>query len=177
VDWLDRLTIAAITTLVLVMGAMLVLHHLGNRKNAEAAPRQPPSVNLFARQMELNKKLFGPVLQIQEGGQYADAITMLDEIAGKYPENPMTYVHMARIRLRQGRLAESIGQYRRAVEMSPDLVDNKTPFFIGRELKDLVTEGREKLAREKALKPGDATVLRALGDIYYLQRRLAGGCE
>jgi len=41
----------------------------------------------------------------------------------------------------------------------------------------VVTEGREKFGREKSLKPKDKNVRKALEDVYYLQRRLAGGCE
>jgi hypothetical protein len=44
-------------------------------------------------------------------------------------------------------------------------------------VRGLVTEGREKFAREKALKPEDKEIKMALEDIYYLQSRLAGGCE
>ena len=67
--------------------------------------------------------------------------------------------------------------YRRAVEMEPDYVDERTPLFIGKDLKAVVEEGREKFGREKALKPNDEDVKQTLEDVYYLQRRLAGGCE
>ena len=82
-----------------------------------------------------------------------------------------------RIDLEQGELRETIHNYRRAVEMEADYVDERTPLFIGNEIKKLVTEGREKFSREKALKPKDKEVRKALKDVYYLQSRLAGGCE
>jgi hypothetical protein len=61
--------------------------------------------------------------------------------------------------------------------MDPDLVDERTPFYIGGKLERLVKEGMEKFKREKELKPGDESVDKVLKDVYYLQRRLAGGCE
>jgi hypothetical protein len=42
---------------------------------------------------------------------------------------------------------------------------------------DIISEARSKLLREKKLKPGDKSISIALEDIYYLQRRIAGGCE
>jgi hypothetical protein len=61
--------------------------------------------------------------------------------------------------------------------MEPDYVDKRTPFFIGGKIKELVKEGLEKFGREKALRPKDKEVRRILKDLYYLQSRLAGGCE
>jgi hypothetical protein len=44
-------------------------------------------------------------------------------------------------------------------------------------IKKLVTEGRKKFGREKTLRPKDKEVRKTINDIYYLQSRLAGGCE
>ncbi len=101
----------------------------------------------------------------------------LKEIIKKYPENSLSYVYMAQLYLKQGELGDTIHNYRQAVEMEPDYVDERTPRFIGDEIKELVTEGREKFGREKELRPNDKEVRKALKDIYYLQGRLAGGCE
>jgi tetratricopeptide (TPR) repeat protein len=101
----------------------------------------------------------------------------LRDVIDKYPERPRSYVYLAQLYLAQGKLGDAIHNYRQAVEMEPDYVDERTPLFIGDKIKDLVTEGREKFAREKALKPKDKGVKLALKDVYYLQSRLAGGCE
>jgi hypothetical protein len=49
--------------------------------------------------------------------------------------------------------------------------------FIGHEINGLVTESLEKFGREVKLKPNDKEVRNTLEDLYYLQRRLKGGCE
>ncbi len=95
----------------------------------------------------------------------------------EHPEKSLSYVYLAQLYLKQGKLRDAIHGYRLAVEMEPDYVDERTPLFIGDEIKELVTEGREKFSREKALKPKDKEVRKALKDVYYLQSRLAGGCE
>ncbi len=48
---------------------------------------------------------------------------------------------------------------------------------MGDMIMDIISETRSKLLREKKLKPGDKSINVALEDIYYLQRRIAGGCE
>ncbi len=83
----------------------------------------------------------------------------------------------AEIFTEKGNLVNALSMYRHAIEMEPDLVDNKTPLFIGDSVMDLITVARGKLNREKKLKPNDATLTIALDNIYYLQRRIAGGCE
>ena len=127
--------------------------------------------------METDKKIYQEVASYKEQGLYTEAMAKLEDIRKKYPEKPMSYVYLAQLYLEQGRLADGIHNYRRAVEMEPDYVDERTPLFIGDKIKGLVTEGREKFGREKALKPKDKEVRKALRDIYYLQSRLAGGCE
>ncbi len=110
-------------------------------------------------------------------GLYAEVMAEMKSIMEKYPEKPLSYAYLARLNLKEGKLGESIHNYRRAVEMEPDFVDKRTPLFIGDEIKEPVREGMEKFKRERALRPNDEEVKRTLKDVYYLQRRLAGGCE
>jgi tetratricopeptide (TPR) repeat protein len=112
-----------------------------------------------------------------EKGLYGEAMAELKDIMKKYPDKPRAHVYLAQLYLEQGGLGDAIHSYRQAVEMEPDYVDERTPLFIGDKIRGLVTEGREKFAREKALKPEDKEIKMALEDIYYLQSRLAGGCE
>ena len=109
--------------------------------------------------------------------QFDDQMKVSSTGKKTHPENPFTYVYLARFHLKEGRLGKSIQNYRRAIEMEPDYVDERTPLFIGDEIGELVVEGREKFGREKALKPKDKEVRRTLKDVYYIQSRLAGGCE
>jgi len=176
-DWLDKLSIAAITGLTLITVGMLVNHEITktpHRNPGTAAKEQKDSYTL---QMEIDKKIYQGVISYKKKGLYAEAMAELRDVIERYPEKPRSYVYLAQLYLEQGRLGDAIHNYRRAVEMEPDYVDERTPLFIGDKLKELVTEGREKFAREKALKPKDKRVKMALKDVYFLQSRLAGGCE
>ena len=176
-DRLDKLSIAAIVGISLIIISMLVNREIMKRRQDNSDVEVKEEESSYALQMDIDKEIFQEVIADKEQGLYVQAMAKLKEIITKYPENSLSYVYMAQLYLKQGELGDTIHNYRQAVEMEPDYVDERTPRFIGDEIKELVTEGREKFGREKELRPNDKEVRKALKDIYYLQGRLAGGCE
>jgi tetratricopeptide (TPR) repeat protein len=176
-DWLDKLSMAAIVGLTVIAIGMLANHEIIKRRHDNPGTEAKNEKGSYALQMETDKKIYQEVASYKEQGLYTEAMAKLEDIRKKYPEKPMSYVYLAQLYLEEGRLADGIHNYRRAVEMEPDYVDERTPLFIGDKIKELVIEGREKFGREKALKPKDKKVMKTLKDIYYLQSRVAGGCE
>lgn len=176
-DWLDKLSIAAIVAITLITVSMLADQEMTIRRQDNPGTEAIEEKNSYALQMETDKKIYQEVASYKEQGLYTEAIAKLEDIKKGYPEKSLSYVYLAQLYLEQGRLGDGIHNYLRAVEMEPDYVDERTPLFIGDEIKKVVEEGREKFGREKALKPEDKEVSNALKDVYYLQSRLAGGCE
>jgi tetratricopeptide (TPR) repeat protein len=176
-DWLDKLSIVAIVIISVTAIVMLADQALVKRHNNNPGSETEEKSNPYALKEEANKQIYGEVTSYMGKGLYGEAMSKLEDIVKMYPDNPQSYVYLARVHLKQGRLGESLRNYRIAVEMEPDYVDERTPLFIGDEIEDLVEEGREKFGREKDLKPEDEEVRKTLKDIYYIQRRLAGGCE
>ena len=177
-DRLDKITIAAIAALAIATVGMLSNREISKRQHGHnPGSESEGEKNSYALQIEMEKKIYQEVASYQKQGLYTEAMAKLEDVIKKYPERPRSHVYMAQLHLKQGKLADTIRDYRRAVEMEPDYVDERTPLFIGNEIKGLVEEAREKLGREKKLRPKDETVKIALKDIYYLQSRLAGGCE
>ena len=176
-DWVDKLSIGAIAGITLITIGMLTNHAILKKQQGNANVETVEEKAAYALQMDRDKKIYKEVVSLKDQGLYAKAMAGLNDIIEKYPENSLSYVYMAELYLKQGNLGNCIHSYRRAVEMEPDYVDERTPLFIGTKIKKLVTEGREKFGREKSLKPKDKEVRKVLKDIYYLQSRLAGGCE
>jgi tetratricopeptide (TPR) repeat protein len=177
-DWLDRLSIGAIAGITLIAMGMLANQAIVKKDQSNAGIIVAVDKKAaYALRMEQDKKIYHEVVSLKGQGLYAEAMAGLNDIMKKYPENSLSYVYTAQLHLGQGNLGEGIHSYRRAVEMEPDYVDDRTPLFIGDQIRELVTEGREKFGREKELKPKDREVRKILKDIYYLQSRLAGGCE
>ena len=176
-DRLDKISVAAIAVFTLIIVGMLVNNGITKTQAHNPSPAAKGQQDSYALQMEMDKKIYQEVISYKNKGLHAEAMAELEDVIDKYPERPRSYVYLAQFYLEQGKLGDAIHNYRQAVEMEPDYVDERTPLFIGDKIKVLVTEGREKFAREKALKPKDKGVKLALKDIYYLQSRLAGGCE
>ena len=176
-DWLDKLSIAAIAGIAVITIGMLANQELMKRGQDNPGEEAKGKESSYALQMEEDNRLFKEVRASEEQGLYQEAMAQVKDIMKDYPEKSLPSVYLARLHFKQGELGESIINYRLAVEMEPDYVDERTPLFIGDEIKEIVEEGREKFGREKALKPEDKEVREALKDIYYLQSRLAGGCE
>jgi tetratricopeptide (TPR) repeat protein len=176
-DWLDKLSIVAIAGLTLITAGMLANQEITKRRLDNPGRADEGEKSSYSSQTEMDKQIFAEVTAYRKKGLYAEAIAEVEDIVKSHPEKSLSYVYLAQLHVEQGKLADSIHSYRRAVEMEPDYVDPRTPLFMGDEIKKLVKEGMEKLEREKTLKPKDEGVRQALKDVYYLQRRLAGGCE
>ena len=177
-DWIHRITVAALSTLVLITGWMLVQHEMTRR---EAAASLPDTAQLLKRHYDRiiadNARIYAEVIRLQEAGDYQDALDKLEELSRSSGNSAWGYILEARLENKIGHLARAIHAYRRAVEKDPDYVDKNTPLFAGSEIMDIITLSRGKLNRERKLRPGDQTIKTAINDIYYLQRRIAGGCE
>ena len=176
-DWLDKITIVAIAGITLIAVGMLANQEIIKHQNNPGAGSKAEKERYYAEQMAKEAKIYKEVNSLKEQGHYAEALAKLQEVMKTYPGKARSYVYMAQLSVAQGKLADAIYNYRLAVEKEPDYVDKRTPLNIGREIKAQVDEGLKVFGREKELKPNDKKVSEALQNIYYLQRRLAAGCE
>ena len=177
-DWIHRITVGALAGLVLVTGWMLVEHEIASREAAALVPDSSQQLKRhYDRIQAENARIYAEVIRLQESGDYQAALDKLKEINKNNAETAYGYVLEARLENKIGHLARALHAYRKAVEKDPDYVDKNTPLFVGTEIMDIITASRSKLNRERKLRPGDTTIRTAINDIYYLQRRIAGGCE
>ena len=174
---IHKLTIAALAALVLTTAAMLVQHGLSAARLPTETSAKALQQKAFDDIVSNNKKIFAQTEQLLQTGRFDDARQSIDEIRKQHPDNPQSFVYLARIQMKEGRIGDAIHSYRIAIEMEPAYTDKNTPLYIGTVINDILPEARTKLNREKKLKPGDASIKARLEDVYYLQRRIAGGCE
>ena len=176
-DRFDKFNITILVLISLITIGMLVNQEIIKRRQGVPGAEAAEMARYYAEQMALNAKIYQEVISLKEQGLNDEAMTKLQEVMKTYPGKPQSYVYLAQLSLKSGKLADTIHNYRLAVENDLDYLDKKTPLFIGHEVKELVKESLPKFGREKKLKPNDETVRDVLTDLYYLQRRLAGGCE
>ena len=176
-DRFDKFHITVIELISLITIGMLANQEVLKRRLGVDEAAAADRTRYYAEQMALNAKIYQDVITFKEQELYDEAMTKLQEVMEAYPGKAQSYVYLAQLTLKSGKLADAIHNYRLAVEKDPDYMDQKLPMFIGHEVNELVKESLPKFGREKKLKPKDETVKNALKDLYYLQRVLAGGCE
>lgn len=176
-DLIHKLSITALVLLSLITAGMLVQQQVNSRSMGGSGTRKIDLKKHYEERMARDAELYAEVIKLQKQKQFAKAMEKLEVIRTAHPDNPQTHVIQAELEYGQGRVAAALHSYRLAVDNEPDYVDKKTPLYIGNTMLDLINEARGKLQREKKLKPNDRTILIALDDLLYLQRRIAGGCE
>lgn len=177
-DLINKLTIAALVALTVITTSMLIQNHISvSRARGAAANPQLDMEKAYRELIARNTVLYAGVEQSIQEKKYEQAEKQLLEIETSNPDNSQSLIYRAKMQFAQGQIAKAIHNYRLAVNETPDYVDKKTPLFIGNKIMDIISEARSMLLREKKLKPGDKSISIALEDIYYLQRRIAGGCE
>ena len=177
-DLIHKISITTLVLLSLITAGMLIQHQVSSQRLQGTAGTQKVDLKkYYEERIARDNEIFAEVIQLQEQKQFSQAMEKLEEIRTAHPDNPQSYVYQAQLEYGQGRIAAAIHSYRLAVDNEPDYVDKKTPLFIGDTMLELINEARGKLQREKKLKPNDRTILIALDDLLYLQRRIAGGCE
>ncbi len=141
--------------------AAVEARHLQGRETGRILRCGPSRTEVEAR--------FAPVRKQIESGRMEEALLSLRPMAEKGGYRGYARFWLGEIAFRQGAYAQAVRAYRQAVEQAPDLGDPDGPFGARR-----VLEARLSFLRKGpwARKPP-----REIRDLYYLQRRLAGGCE
>ena len=173
--WLDKITCGGIVVILAALVVMLALHEpeatagrVVSLQGTVASRNLPQRSTKIQAALDKSKNLL-------EAKDYPQAIAAAQEIIRQDPKESFAYVYLARALLAQGDLAQSLRNYSLGVKLNPDFVDKKSTDKIGPELKALVrTAVIESKKPEFEQQPDYKKSIKAL---YYLQRRLAGGCE
>ncbi|SNB47407.1 hypothetical protein [Geobacter sp. DSM 9736] len=122
----------------------------------------------------LLQQLYAPVDELRAAGQFQAALLKLDEVGRSYPGEAHGSILQGEILLHMGAVNEAAASFVRGVKLNGEYVDRKSPLSRRQQIEKLVQEG---------LKPASGSVTSASSraalqkDLFYLQSRLAGGCE
>ncbi|MBI5787836.1 MAG: tetratricopeptide repeat protein [Candidatus Schekmanbacteria bacterium] len=178
-SWLDKAACAGVTAIICSIICMFyfrstqvieqrsLVNPVSVRENI-AAQKPPPRPPAIQAALDKSKTLL-------EAKDYDQVITLAEGVMALDAKESFAHLYLARAYLAKGDMPKSIRTYAKAVELNPDFVDRKSLDKIGPELKVLVRSAVEELKKDEITKQPDYNdTLRAF---YYLQRRLAGGCE
>jgi len=102
---------------------------------------------------------------------------VLAELQKQYPGRHEVWALSARFQENMGDDREALMDYARAVRLKGDYLDEGSPLYLGGRIKSLVKRTFSNLSKKKKQEglAGDEKEL--LKVVYFLRRRIAGGCE
>lgn len=174
-DWLDRISGAAIIILV-ITSVVLISGHMGEAgpdrtvSERQAMAVHPAPNSEMTAELELIKDLI-------EAGTLDKAEAMTLALVQKYPFEGGPRMLMGDIFMRRQEPLKAMPEYRQAVYLNPDYLDRKTALFQGKKLKVAVSEALSGIEKAMHLNPDDASIISSRKDAYYLQRKIAGSCS
>jgi tetratricopeptide (TPR) repeat protein len=174
-DWLDRLSIAAVA--VLAAGTFaLVQGHRGEAKPVRSMQHQQvPAGAQASDRGELDKALTA-AKNLLDAGNPGKAEALLSGLAQRHPYESEPRMLMGDVLMRKLEPVRAMHVYREAIDLNPDYLDKKTPLFQGKKLKVAVGEALAEIESRLKQSPGDETLKAEKKIIYYLYRRIAGSC-
>ena len=122
--------------------------------------------------MALLQKLYGPAEQLLAAGQHQAALLKLEEVGRSYPAEAHGMMLRGEILLRMGAFDAAVASLAKGVELNGEYVDELSPLSRREQIEEVVKKG---VADMKTTSHNSEKELHK--KLFYLQSRLAGGCE
>ncbi|PLX79680.1 MAG: hypothetical protein C0615_02095 [Desulfuromonas sp.] len=176
-DRFDKICLLAIVVTLIAIVAF-ASGFVRSDKNRVGDERGPAVERAIQEQVRANFLLetFEPVEQLKEKREYAAALLKVQELEKSYPGEPHLQILRGSILVEQGALTEGIARYAAAVRVNGDYVDANSRLNRRTEITRLVEDSLPGIKSSLEADP-NPTYKKALKTLYYLQSRLAGGCE
>jgi len=177
----DRFNLLTWIGLVVAVAALLALVGLtpqgqGSPENAELEQALDQQIAYQAR-IDFLQRVYAPVEALRQQQALPAALLKLKEIAREYPGEAHGLMLKGEILFAQGALEQALESVAQALKSNGDYVDRNSPLRQRELISRLAETGQAKLAARLREQPDNHAVGKALKDAYYLQSRLAGGCE
>lgn len=123
------------------------------------------------------QRVYAPVIELRDQGQHESALLQLDELSRQYPAEAHGELLRGEILLQLGAKQKAIAHLARAVRMNGDYVDRYSPLSRRALIEPLLNRELVEMKRQSADNTTSSSLRTTLQDLYYLQGRMAGGCE
>jgi tetratricopeptide (TPR) repeat protein len=123
------------------------------------------------------QKLYAPVEELRRQGNLPGALLKLDELGRRYPGEAHGHLLQGEVLRDMGSGEEALASFVAAVKLNPAYLDRESPLSRREEVRTLVAQGLRGFGERARANPADRGARQALQNVYYLQSRLAGGCE
>lgn len=176
-DRFDHLCLGALLLVVAAFAVLLATAGPGDGRQGGGLDRR------FEQEMQLQARVsflerhYGPVMLLRDQGELQAALLKLEELERDFPGESYGALLRGEVFYRMGLLDRAVTSLAMAVRGNGDYLDPAGP-LNRRDLVAVAVEQGIPLMRDRLLgQPGDRQAASTLKDAYYLQSRLAGGCE
>lgn len=177
----DRFDQLMFVALVIVLGAgAALLAGAGPGEDDRAARslnRQLEQEVLYQARVAFIERNYRPVLALRDSGALQEALLKLEELGRNLAGDAHNDMLSGDILLRMGQFERALTKLAAAVRRDADYVDAASPLSQRSVIDSAVTEGLPMVRDRLRSQPDNRSMAQVLKDGYYLQSRLAGGCE
>lgn len=167
--------------LAILAGSLVVVMASSSRPGEQAGTKALDQAlertMAYQSRVALIRELYGPVETLVQAGQDQGALLKLAEIEKNFPGEAHGQMLKGEIQARLGALDEAVASYAAGVKLRGDYVDRENPLSRRNEIGQVVEKGLQAVSARLALNPDNRTAKATMKQLYYLQSRLAGGCE
>jgi hypothetical protein len=172
-DGLDRWAAFSVTMLV-ACTATLLLAEASRPTPEQTEPRPIPGRNFFADPELDDKVLLARRLLAHDNLEQTEMIA--NSLVEQFPFAGEPYMLRGDILMRRQQPVASMYEYKNAVELNPDFLDRKSDHFQGRKIRATVEEAMAVITAGLRQNPKDNQLRDDRRTLYYMKRKLAGGC-
>ncbi len=171
----DRIAEIAIIGLLVLLGFQFIPGRTPVSEASIDVLARAKAVSMSPAQLSSFRKELGQVRLVVDGN--GDASTLLETLEEKYSGRHEVWSLGARYAEAAGNEPEALLRYARAVRLHPDYLDEGSPDYLGTRIELLNDMAFRRLTVKKraaGLTEGEAGTLKV---VYFIRRRIAGGCE
>lgn len=177
-DRFDQLIIAALLAVLIFAAVLLAGATPGpDPREGSALNRQLEQEILYQARVAFIERHYSPVMVLRNSGALPEALLKLEELARTLPGEAHNDFLSGDILLRLGQFDRALTKLAAAVRRNADYVDAASPLNQRELIESAVTQGLPLVRDRLRAQPDNPSMAQVLKDGYYLQSRLAGGCE
>ncbi|MBW2451326.1 MAG: hypothetical protein JRE16_09595 [Deltaproteobacteria bacterium] len=177
-DRFDRLLFAGLLLTVAVLAGLLITAPIdASHVSGRVMDRQLEQEMSYQARIAFLTRRYQPVIDQLGQGALPEALLTLEEISRDLPGEVHSDLLRGDVFFRMGQLDRALTNLAVAVRQNPDYVDSASPLNQRQLIDAVVSQGMPQLRDRLRAQPGNRSLEQVLKDGYYLQSRLAGGCE
>ncbi len=177
-DQFDQLMMASLVVVLLFTIVVLVGAGPDESNHVNSAiSRHLERERVYQARVAFIDRHFSPVIALRDNGALPEALLKLEELHRTLPGEAHIDLLSGDILLRMGQFDRALTKLAAAVRRNADYVDAASPLSQRLLVESAVSEGLPLVRDRLRSQPDSRSMAQVVKDGYYLQSRLAGGCE